>query len=1011
MEQTFPVSGRPFLSLPSFVLAGLIGWFASGPGSQSLASVPPYYTHQWLREDGLPQNTVTAVVQTKDGYIWIGTYSGLSRFNGEQFTIFETGTTPGLASSRITSLFEDANGVLWIGHESGELTRYRSGKFETCPVNAAWSHGSIVGIVGDESGDLWLQNGNGSLARQRDGSVLTPESGIYGGICQLTRNQQGRIWVARNGRVSLLHQGRLTPLPLQEGNTNTSFIGIGAARDGGLWLVTNRQLREWKDGVWVNDRGMPPFQGAPMLKLIENGKGSLIGASSDHGFAIIPPAGGISTFSRATGFPSDWVTELCADREGGIWVGTGGAGLARVEECNVQTFSPPDAWRGRAVLSVCPDGDGALWIGTEGVGLYRFQKDLWTHYGYQDGLENPYIWSIAADDHGNLWAGSWTSGLFVRQGQHFNHAPGLAQIVGSIPALLPAQSGGLWIGTGHGLLRYQASGTFSWIGRQNGLANNDVRCILATRDGTVWFGTSGQGLFRMQNERLTSFRRADGLPTDFIQCLREGENGAVWIGTFGGGLCRFKSGHFVSLNRAQGLADNVICDIEDDGRGNFWMSSYNGIFRVAKSAAEQFADGKTNSIFCNTYGISDGMPTLECSGGLQPAGCRTADGRLFFTTSHGLVAVNPAALKVNPLPPPVVIENLLVDGEPAAIDPDSAVRCQVPPGRHRLEIQYAGLSFAAPEKVRFKHRLAGLDAEWIDAGSKHAADYDYIPPGNYRFQVIACNNDGVWNEIGSTLAFTILPYFWQTEWFRVLGLAGLILVTGVVAWYGTRRRMRARLERMERQRALERERARIAKDIHDDLGASLTRINLLSQSARRATSGGPQAMKNLDQICSTARQLTRAMDEIVWAVDPQHDTLDSLASYLGKLIHDVLLDSGIRYRLDFPLHLPDWPVTAEVRHNLFLACKEALNNVLKHSGATEVQVSFTVAPEAFAVTISDNGHGFDPAAKTGKSRFHSNGLLNMRQRLQEINGRCELRSQPGQGTTLAFYLPAKEAVK
>jgi signal transduction histidine kinase len=254
----------------------------------------------------------------------------------------------------------------------------------------------------------------------------------------------------------------------------------------------------------------------------------------------------------------------------------------------------------------------------------------------------------------------------------------------------------------------------------------------------------------------------------------------------------------------------------------------------------------------------------------------------------------------------------------------------------------------------------------------------------------------------------------------VLGLSGTVLLTSGGVWYGTRRRMRRKMEILERQRAIERERTRIAKDIHDDLGASLTRINLLSQSARRDMDDPPQREKNLDQICTTARQLTRAMDEIVWAVDPQHDTLDSLASYLDKLIHELLGASGIRCRLDFPAQLPAWPVTADVRHNLFLAFKEALHNVLKHSAATEVRVSFALDSTAIAVNIADNGRGFDPAvlmetalngghpAQTGPRR---NGLVNMRKRLQEIGGRCEIQSERDRGTQVTFYLPVKEMAK
>ena len=970
-----------------------------------------YATHYWLREDGLPQNAVTDVLQTSDGFIWIGTYSGLARFDGERFTEFESSSTPGLASSRVTSLFESDDGALWIGHEGGELTRCADGRFETRPVNVKWRHGKITGIVTDESGDIWLQNDDGLLARARDGLVLTPEQGVYSGNLQLTRNKQGTVWVGCNGRISVLHQGRLTPLALEAASSNTAFIGIGAARDGGLWLVTTNQVREWNDGNWTKDRGASPFNAAPLGKLVETRNGTLVGTTSDHGFALIFPNGKSSIFSRATGFSSDWILSLCEDREGGLWVGTGGAGLALVRESCLQTISPPDAWQGRAILSVFADREGALWVGTEGAGAYRFQNGSWTNYSVNDGLVNPYVWSLAEDNTGRLYAGTWNGGLFFLHGGHFEQAPGLQQVVTPMIALLTARQGGLWIGTGMGLLRYDVVGKISWFGKEETFVNNFVRCIFEERDGTIWFDMAGKGLFRLQDGTLTTCRMPDDLQSKFVQCLHQDETGAIWIGTFGDGLCRFKAGKFATVGEKQGLSDNVICDIEDDGQGYFWMSSYNGIIRVSKTELGQCADRIKSSVQCISYGMSDGMPTLECSGGSQPAGSKTADGHLWFGTSRGMVVVNPLEVKTNTLPPPVTIEKLLVDGRPSTGEALPVTGLEIPPGKHRLEFQYAGLSFTAPEKVRFKHRLEGLDSDWIEAGTSRAANYDYIPPGKYTFHVIACNNDGVWNETGASLAFTILPHFWQTIWFRALGLAGLTMLAGGGAWYGTRHRMRRKLELVERQRSLERERTRIARDIHDDLGASLTRINLMSQSARREMDNVMQTKNNLNQICNTARQLTRAMDEIVWAVDPQHDTLDSLASYLGKLIFELLGDSGIRCRLEFPTYLPTWPVTAEIRHNLFLAVKESLHNVLKHSMATEVQISFALETEAVTIKIADNGFGFELPAEPSQLRPQRNGLVNMRQRLQEIGGQCEILSRPGKGTQVTLTIPMNAVAK
>jgi signal transduction histidine kinase len=344
-------------------------------------------------------------------------------------------------------------------------------------------------------------------------------------------------------------------------------------------------------------------------------------------------------------------------------------------------------------------------------------------------------------------------------------------------------------------------------------------------------------------------------------------------------------------------------------------------------------------------------------------------------------------------------------------DGSDAGPLKVPPGRHRIEFEYTGLSFVAPEKVRFKYRLNNFDTEWADAGTKRVASYDYIPPGIYSFQVTACNNDGVWNNTGASLKFEVLPYFWQTTWFRVLGGLATMLAAGGAVWFDTRRRMRRRLERAERQRDVERERSRIARDIHDDLGASLTRIAMLSQSDRGEMQLPESVARNLDRIFTTAREVTSALDEIVWAVNPRHDRLDSLANYLSRFAYEYLSVAEVRCRLDLPLHLPTLPVTAEVRHNLFLAFKEALHNIVKHAAANEVRVELKLEAAQLALQVADNGRGFDLVGSDGGSAAGrlacGNGLANMRRRLVEIGGACEIHSERGRGTTVAFTVPLR----
>jgi signal transduction histidine kinase len=648
--------------------------------------------------------------------------------------------------------------------------------------------------------------------------------------------------------------------------------------------------------------------------------------------------------------------------------------------------------------------DGSVWAATEGAALYQLHAGAWRHFDVSDGLTNYYIWSVAEDAPHNLWVGTWGGGLYEKHGDVFRLAEDFDPVSPPITAIFCEAPGSLWLGTAQGLFHYENGRGTLYAQAQS------VRTVLKDHFGAIWFGMSGGGLGCLQQGVIHHFGKADGLLSDFVECLHEDGSGAVWVGTFGGGLSRCKAGKISTISSRQGLADNVICDIEDDGLDYYWMSSYNGILRVLKTSLDQCADGLTNAIRCDTYGISDGMPTLECSGGSQPSGCHSANGLLWFATSRGLVTVHPADVKHNPFPPPVMIEKVIVDDKLISDELIAGGRIEIPPGQHRLEFQYTGLSFAAPEKVRFQHRLDGLDAGWIDAGTERRVDYNYIPPGDYVFHVIACNNDGVWSDPGATLSVTMLPYFWQTAWFLRSALLGLLLLVGGGSWYGTRLRMSRKLERLERQRVVERERTRIARDIHDDLGASLTRINLLSQSAQMDIEDTRQHLIDLDQISTTARKLTRAMDEIVWAVDPKHDTLESLVSYLAIVVREMFADSQIRYRLDFPRRLPAWPLTAEVRHNLFLAFKEALHNVLKHSGATEVNISFVFKKELFKVVITDNGCGFDPAQVVPAHGRH-NGLVNMRQRLEEINGSCEIQSGAQEGTTVKLIVPIKNGSK
>jgi signal transduction histidine kinase len=480
------------------------------------------------------------------------------------------------------------------------------------------------------------------------------------------------------------------------------------------------------------------------------------------------------------------------------------------------------------------------------------------------------------------------------------------------------------------------------------------------------------------------------------------------------------------------LADDFITQLLDDGGGYLWIAGNRGLSRASFEDLDSVIGGRLQRLGVRRYGSADGLPGLQPNRDYWPSAWRGRDGRLLFSMRNGLLVVQPDRIVENPLPPTVRLERVGVDdqlvalynaGSPFQTQAGSNVmnlrrtgaKLQVAPGHRKLEIEFAALSFASPENVQFRYRLSSLDSEWVEAGSRHSATYSRLPAGNYEFSVIACNNTGVWNSEGVVLEFAVLPFFWETWWFKLGGGIGTALAAGGCAYAVSRVRYRRRLRRLEAKQALEQERARIAKDIHDDLGASLTRISLLSQPWQSKPDNGEDAVENLAQIHQTARDLTHAMGEVVWAVNPEHDTFDSLANYISNYAQNFLRAARIRCRLEMPVQLPHLQLSSGIRHNLLFAFKEALSNVARHAQASEVRIVLMTDNSGLELLVADNGRGFSVNGTRGSGPdphgthvMPGNGLRNMRSRLQELGGYCDLKSEPGAGTRITFRVTLKK---
>ena len=566
----------------------------------------------------------------------------------------------------------------------------------------------------------------------------------------------------------------------------------------------------------------------------------------------------------------------------------------------------------------------------------------------------------------------------------------------SVQALYEDRDGSLWVGTHVGGLDHFDGRHFTTYGSKEGLSGNYFTSIVRTRDGALWAGCNGGGLFRMTHGKFASYSINDGLPSSIVLALHEDKAGCLWIGTQGdGGLTRWDGQRFFNFTRGMGLPADAVKEILEDDDGKLWLGSNCGIIRVSKEELNELAEGKIAWLHAMSYGEKDGLPNIECRGGTQPAACKTRDGKLWFATHEGLVTLDPRRIYAHAGAPPVVIEEVMAGGQP--INPSGIQsELKLPPGQRAFQIHYTALSLATPEKVQFKYRLEGMDQDWTEAGDRRMATYQHLPPGKYRFEVTACSDSGLWNSTGAALGITCLPAFWETRWFLGLVILGAVALVAATVRFVIHRRMRRKLERLEQQRALEQERARIARDIHDEVGSSLTRINKLAEMLHRQAGDRSENKPFLGNIADTAHKTIQAMDEIVWAVNPKNDTLDEMANYLVYFAGEFLRPTAIGCDFDVPLTLPSLPISAEVRHNLLMTVKEALNNAVKHAGAGHIRLGLKLERGGLTIEVQDNGKGFNPAVNASAH----NGLENMRKRLAIIHGELNVKTAPGQGTTV-----------
>ncbi|MGH8442539.1 MAG: two-component regulator propeller domain-containing protein [Nevskiaceae bacterium] len=771
------------------------------------------YSHRSWRPGqegvGLPQSSVYAIQQTRDGYLWLATQEGLARFDGVRFTVFDTKTTDQIRHNDVWTLLEDFDGALWIGTRGGGLTRMKDGLFVNFGREQGLSSDAIQALWQTPDGSLWVGTRGGGLNRFKDGvvTVLTTKDGLASDNVYAVRgDRDGNLWIGTDGGgINLLRDGAIRSITARQGLSNDTVYAFLEDRDGSMWIGTGAGLNHYRDGRITIYRARDGLASDIVKTLLRDRDGNLWIGTEGGGLNRFED-GRFSAFTTRQGLSNDSVIAIHEDREGGLWLGTDTGGLNRLTDSKFISYSTEEGLPSANARTVLEGPDGAIWVGTVG-GLARYAAGRITTFTRRDGLSADVVPSLAFDRDGALWIGTAGGGLNrMKDGRitHYGKAQGLSH--DTVFAILEDSHGTLWVGTRSGGLNRLEKGRFRAYTTADGLSSNDVRYLVEARDGGLWIGTLGGGLNRLKDGTFTAYTRQAGLSSDLVFTVHEDADGAVWVGTNGGGLNRFKDGKFTAFTARDGLPNDVIYEILDDDRGDLWLSTNRGIARIAKKDLEEFAAGRLRALTPTVFGTADGMRSAECNGSHQPAGWRARDGRLWFPTIAGVTSVDPSRMPMNPLPPPVAIEEFHVNDQELPVGEPVTLR----PGRSRLDFRYTALSLLAPERVQFRYKLDGYDEHWVQAGASRVASYTNLPPGRYAFRVAASNNDGLWNETGAVQEFELKPYFYQRKAFYAV--YGLVLGLAVaIGWRLQRRRVRQLQARERELLQLVRER-RIAED-------------------------------------------------------------------------------------------------------------------------------------------------------------------------------------------------------
>lgn len=959
--------------------------------SPNATATAQYRFDSWTTDNGLPQNSIRSVIQTRDGYLWMTTFDGLVRFDGMRFKVFDKSNTRGLSTNRFTALYEDKDGTLWAGTGDGGLTRYRDGVFTSYTTADGVPSGQVYGFAHDLKGELLVGVGPGQFYMRESGFISAPPEYQQPYYVKPYLAPSGAQWtIARSGAKQVSGE-RVTQYPMK-----LSFAyGVWPFEDGhgNLWLGDQSGIYRLRDGQvtrYLEKDGVPPH--ALLRPHCEDDDGGIwFTAAPEHssGFELARfKDGRFTVYGKNTELSNLTIHCVFKDREGTIWIGTS-RGLRRLTKQFITGYSTSSGLLHREVYPILQSRNGDIWVGSI-RGLSRFRDGQFKNTLLPDRYN--IVQALCEDSVGRLWIGV-VGGLLCYENDKLKNLSSLVEEA-TVRTILTDDLGNVWVGCKRGLFKFNDKRVAAHYTTKDGLPNDDVTVIHEDRHGRLWIGTSGS-LAQLKDEQFITYKMREGLALNHMGSIYEDADGTFWIGTYDDGLIRFREGRFFNYKMEHGLFNNGVFQILEDRHGYFWISYNKGIYRVSRQELSDFADSRISRINSVAYGKRDGMLDVECNGGRLPAGIIARDGKFWFPTQEGVAIVDPEAVYLNLQAPPVLIEAVTLERAP--VDFQRGVTIQ--PGQRDLEISYTGLSYIKSEQIQFKYRLEGLDAGWVDAGTRRIAYFPYLPPGSYMFRVIAGNSDGFWNEEGAGLNVIVRAPFWRRLWFWLLCAGAVISIAAIAIRSRIAQLKRKQAEREAFSRRLiesqESERKRIAAELHDSLGQNLLIVKNWALIGLNSLEEDNPAREHLNEISETTSLALDEVREIAHNLRPYQLERLGLTNTIEHMVRHVRDSSDIEFITE--IDSIDGLLSKESEINLYRVVQECINNVLKHSAATTAWLSIKRTAGIAEITCRDDGQGFDPEAS---SRKGGTGLIGMAERVRMLGGRYTIESAAGKGATI-----------